>query len=100
MKKIILSLAALVATANVALYAQTCLSPELAYKVKNEGFSKSKIEEMAQFMTDDMGPRLAASQLKLRAEPQGVLIAVGLIFQGNDRFHDLGIKLFGQANGQ
>ena len=68
MKKIILSLAALVATANVALYAQTCLSPELAYKVKNEGFAKSKIEEMAQFMTDDMGPRLAASQLKLRAE--------------------------------
>lgn len=68
MKKIILSLAALVATANVALYAQTCLSPELAYKVKNEGFAKSKVEEMAQFMTDDMGPRLAASQLKLRAE--------------------------------
>lgn len=54
--------------ANAAAVAQSCLSPELAYKVKNEGFAKSQIESLAQFMTDDMGPRLAASQLKLRAE--------------------------------
>ena len=68
MKRVILSLLAIVAMACNTAYAQTSLSAELAYKVKNEGFAKSKIEEMAQFMTDDMGPRLAASQLKLRAE--------------------------------
>ena len=67
MKRVIFSLMAMVAMVSAA-YAQNSLSAELAYKVKNEGFAKSKIEEMAQFMTDDMGPRLAASQLKLRAE--------------------------------
>lgn len=50
------------------LHAQTSLSEETAYRVKNEAFSNSKIEELAQFMTDDLGPRLAASQMKLRAE--------------------------------
>ena len=56
MKRVVLSLLALVATANMAANAQNSLSAELAYKVKNEGFAKSKVEEMAQFMTDDMGP--------------------------------------------
>lgn len=51
-----------------AVVAQTCLPEEIAYKVKNEGFAKSKITEISQFMTDDLGPRLAASKLKLRAE--------------------------------
>ncbi|MBR6621965.1 MAG: M20/M25/M40 family metallo-hydrolase [Bacteroides sp.] len=51
-----------------AVVAQTCLPEEVAYKVKNEGFAKSKITEISQFMTDDLGPRLAASKLKLRAE--------------------------------
>ena len=51
-----------------AVIAQTCLPEEIAYKVKNEGFAKSKITEISQFMTDDLGPRLAASKLKLRAE--------------------------------
>ena len=80
MKRVVLSLLALIATANMAANAQTCLSPELAYKVKQEGFAKSKIEEMAQLMTDDMGPRLAASQLKLRAEQMVIeyLKAMGL----------------------
>lgn len=54
--------------ANLAVSAQTCLSDELAFKVKNEAFNNSKIEELSQFMTDDLGPRLAASQMKLRAE--------------------------------
>lgn len=50
------------------VYAQTCLPESIAYKVKNEGLVNSKIEELAQFMTDELGSRLAASQMKLRAE--------------------------------
>lgn len=68
MKKVVFLLLAVSAMANVAVQAQNRLSDELAYKVKTEGFANSKIEELSQFMTDDMGPRLAASQLKLRAE--------------------------------
>lgn len=49
-------------------YAQTCQPDEIAYKVKNEAFNNSKVEEIAQFMTDRLGGRLAASQMKLRAE--------------------------------
>ena len=67
MKKSIFLLLA-VFLANTALQAQTCLSNDLAYRIKNEGFANSKMEELAQFMTDDLGPRLAASQLKLRSE--------------------------------
>lgn len=48
--------------------AQTCLPAEIAYKVKNEGFGNSQITEISQFMTDDLGPRLAGSKLSLRAE--------------------------------
>ena len=48
--------------------AQTCLPAEMAYKVKNEGFGNSQITEISQFMTDDLGPRLAGSKLSLRAE--------------------------------
>ncbi len=67
MKKIVISLCAVLFTAT-AINAQNSLSSEYAYRVKNEGFSNSQVEQLAQFMTDDMGPRLAASQLKLRAE--------------------------------
>lgn len=49
-------------------HAQTCQSDEMAYRVKDEAFSNSKITEIAQFMTDELGPRLAASKMKLRAE--------------------------------
>ena len=48
--------------------AQTCLPAEWAYKVKNEAFSHSQMDELAQFMTDELGSRLAASQMKLRSE--------------------------------
>ena len=68
MKRVVILLFALSLLANSASYSQQCLPADYAYKVKNEGFSKSQIEQLAQFMTDDMGPRLAASQLKLRAE--------------------------------
>ena len=67
MKKNIFLLAAIL-LANAASFAQTCLPNDIANKVKNEGFANSKLEEIAQFMTDDLGPRLAASQLKLRSE--------------------------------
>ncbi len=67
MKKSILLLVAIF-MANAASFAQTCLPNDIAYRVKNEGFANSKLEEIAQFMTDDLGPRLAASQLKLRSE--------------------------------
>ena len=67
MKKNIFLLMALL-MANAASFAQTCLPNDIAYRVKNEGFANSKVEEIAQFMTDDLGPRLAASQLKLRSE--------------------------------
>ncbi len=48
--------------------AQVSQSPELATKIKNEGLNNSKIEEIAQFMTDYLGSRLTASQQKRRAE--------------------------------
>ena len=37
------------------LCAQTSLPAEMAYQVKNEAFNNSKVEELAQFMTDDLG---------------------------------------------
>ena len=72
MKKFLLLMSAMVLAANVAVNAQSVLSDDVAYKIKREGFSNSKIEELAQFMTDQMGPRLAASQLKLRAEKMAI----------------------------
>ena len=72
MKKIALFILAVCAMGQSALVAQNVLSEEVAYRIKNEGFSNSKVEELAQFMTDDMGPRLAASQLNARAEAMAV----------------------------
>ncbi|MDR1407068.1 MAG: M20/M25/M40 family metallo-hydrolase [Tannerella sp.] len=48
--------------------AQTRLPDEIAYKIKGEAFSNSKIEEMSQWLTDFLGPRLTASKNGLRAE--------------------------------
>jgi len=67
MKKITLAIAAIAVSVS-AMFAQTRLSDETAYKVKAEGFSNSQIEQIAQFMTDELGPRLAASQMKVRSE--------------------------------
>ena len=52
--------------------AQTALPEMDAYKVKTEAFSNSKVPELSEFMTDWLGPRLAASKQKLRAEEQVV----------------------------
>lgn len=51
-----------------SLYAQTCLPENVAYLVKEEAFHHSRVDELSQFMTDELGPRLAASRMKLRAE--------------------------------
>jgi hypothetical protein len=48
--------------------AQTCLPEEIAYKIKGEAFSNSKIEATAQWLTDFLGPRLTASKNGQRAE--------------------------------
>lgn len=65
---------------SAMLYAQTSLPEEMAFKVKNEAFNNSSVDELAQFMTDDLGPRLAASKMKLRAEKMviGKLDEMGL----------------------
>lgn len=63
-----LMMVAVSAMAASAILAQTRLSDETAYRIKAEGFSNSQVEPIAQFMTDDLGPRLAASQMKLRSE--------------------------------
>ncbi|MDE6009088.1 MAG: M20/M25/M40 family metallo-hydrolase [Muribaculaceae bacterium] len=54
------------------LQAQISQPAELAYKVKNEAFNQSQVDSIARFMTDNLGPRLAASKMKLRAEEKVV----------------------------
>jgi hypothetical protein len=51
-----------------ATYAQKRLPDEIAYKIKNEAFANSKLEETAQWLTDFLGPRLTASKNGQRAE--------------------------------
>ncbi|MDR2496200.1 MAG: M20/M25/M40 family metallo-hydrolase [Tannerellaceae bacterium] len=52
----------------MSLQAQTRLPDEVAYRIKNEAFTKSKVEEMSLWITDFLGPRLTASKNGLRAE--------------------------------
>ena len=66
MKRLFISFAAL-SLACTAM-AQECQSNELAFQVKSEAFSHSQIDDLSQFMTDMLGSRLAASQMKQRAE--------------------------------
>lgn len=49
-------------------YSQSAQSDEIAYRIKDEAFNRSQIEEISSFMTDVLGSRLAASKMKLRAE--------------------------------
>lgn len=51
-----------------AVNAQTPQSAEMSYRIKDEAFNRSHIEDISSFMTDRLGPRLAASKMKLRAE--------------------------------
>lgn len=50
------------------LHAQISQPSEMAYKVKDVAFNQSHIDSIAQFMTDNLGSRLAASKMKARAE--------------------------------
>ena len=59
---------AVLAFACLNSQAQNALSDELAFRLKDEAFANSQMEELAQFMTDELGSRLAASQQKLRSE--------------------------------
>lgn len=69
MKKSRIILASLIAlSGSLSLQAQVCQPDELAFLVKQEGLSNSQVRELSEFMTDLMGSRLAASQMKLRAE--------------------------------
>jgi hypothetical protein len=60
--------------------AQTRLPDEIAYRIKGEAFTNSKIEETSQWLTDYLGPRLTASKNGLRAEAlvAGRLAEMGL----------------------
>ena len=49
-------------------YAQVCQPEGMAFRVKEEAFNRSQVEELSQFMTDELGPRLAGSQMSERAE--------------------------------
>lgn len=48
--------------------AQTAISEEMAFRIKNEAFANSSIDQLSQYMTDLLGPRLAASEMKVRSE--------------------------------
>ena len=65
MKKILFSVMAMLCFNS---YAQTALSDELAFRLKNEAFANSQMDELAEFISDELGSRLAASQMKLRSE--------------------------------
>lgn len=47
---------------------QQCQSEMMAFKIKDEALNRSQIESISIFMTDLLGPRLAASKMKQRAE--------------------------------
>ncbi len=66
MKKLFIAAMAMACASQMS--AQTALSDELAFRIKNEAFANSQIDELAEYMTDLLGPRLAASQGKLRSE--------------------------------
>lgn len=53
---------------TMPMNAQNAISDELAFRIKNEAFANSQLDELAEFMTDELGSRLAASQQKLRSE--------------------------------
>ena len=41
--------------ASVSTYAQTCLGDNLAFRVKDQAFNHSQVEELSEFMTDELG---------------------------------------------
>lgn len=67
MKRTVLMMVVACAT-SFSTYAQTCLGDDWAFRVKDQAFNHSQVEKLSEFMTDELGSRLAASQMKLRAE--------------------------------
>ena len=67
MKKLIISAVAVILFSGIAV-AQKALPEDMAYKIKNEGFQRSQIENLSYWMTDYMGDRLTASQRWERSE--------------------------------
>lgn len=67
MRRRIFAWAALICAA-INMNGQVCQPTEMAYRVKDEAFNQSHIDSLAHFMTDKLGPRLAASKMKVRAE--------------------------------
>ena len=57
---------------TLSAQAQQTPSLDIAYRIKNEAFNNSKVDSLAQFITDYLGPRLAASDMKVRAEHEVV----------------------------
>jgi hypothetical protein len=68
MKKRLITASVILSLFFQAAYAQKRLPDEIAYRIKSEAFSNSKIEETAQWLTDFLGPRLTASKNGQRAE--------------------------------
>lgn len=79
MRKIALTWVATLCLATA--FGQNSLSEDVAYRVKAEGLGQSQIEALSEFMTDELGSRLAASQMKLRAEKMVV-----------DKLNELGLS--------
>lgn len=59
---------AVVLCGAISSHAQVCQPEGMAFRVKEEAFNRSQVEELSQFMTDELGPRLAGSQMSERAE--------------------------------
>lgn len=67
MKRLAIAIVA-IAVSAVAVSAQQSLSGEMAYKVKQEAFKFSQMDQLAQWTTDFLGSRLAGSKQCERAE--------------------------------
>ena len=69
MKRLLVSLSLLALAMGVHVsYAQVAESAEWATRIKAEGLGRSRVEELAQYMTDYVGSRLTASLQKRRAD--------------------------------
>ena len=53
---------------TLSALAQQSLPSDVVFKIKREAFQNSQIDELAFYLTDFAGPRLAGSKLAERAE--------------------------------
>jgi Predicted aminopeptidases len=90
MKKIMMGILTILLCSGMAL-AQRALPEDMAYKIKNEGFQRSQIGELAFWMTDYAGDRLTASQKWVRSE---ALIVEKLKAMGFQNVHAEEVQAF------